>query len=241
MDKKHIINEIIRTAKENNGVPLGKDRFAHVAGIKDSDWYGKYWSKWGDAVQEAGFKPNKLQSAYDQNVLIGHVISLIREIKKFPTSGEIRLKSYNTKKFPSHNVFSRLGKKPEMTQKILNYCESNSGYEDVIEICKGVLASSEKEEREIDSKEVEPQFSYVYLMKSGRYYKIGKSDCVEKRNYEIGIKLPEESTIIHRIKTDDPFGIEEYWHKRFKDKRKGGEWFDLSSSDVKVFRRRTFM
>ena len=78
-------------------------------------------------------------------------------------------------------------------------------------------------------------------MKSGRYYKIGRSSFVEKRNYEIGIKLPEELKIIHKIKTDDPFGIEAYWHKRFEDKRKGGEWFDLSSSDVKAFRRRPFM
>jgi hypothetical protein len=75
-------------------------------------------------------------------------------------------------------------------------------------------------------------------MKSGRYYKIGKSDCVEKRHYELGIKLPEEIKIIHKIKTDDPNGIETYWHKRFEGKRKGGEWFDLSSSDVTAFKRR---
>ncbi len=241
MDKKHIIDEIIRAANENNGVPLGIGKFERLTGIKFSDWYGIYWTKFGDAVKEAGFKPNKLQSAYDQNVLIEHVISLIREIKRFPTSGEIRLKAHTAKEFPSHSVFRRLGKKSEMVQKILNYCKINPGYEDVIDICEGVLASSQVEEKKIDSKEAEPQFSYVYLMKSGRYYKIGKSDCVEKRNYEIGIKLPEESAIIHKIKTDDPFGIEEYWHKRFKDKRKGGEWFDLSSSDVKAFRRRTFM
>jgi len=242
MDKKHIIDEIKRTAKENNGISLGKQKFARVTGIKFSDWHGIYWTKWGDAVREAGFKPNKFNVAYDVNVLIENVISLIREIKKFPTSGEIKLKSHNTKEFPSHNVFRRLGKKPEMAQKILDYCKDNPEYQDIIEICKGVIASSEKEEREFGfSKEAEHQFGYVYLMKSGRYYKIGRSDYVEKRNYEIGIKLPEELKIVHKIKTDDPSGIEVYWHKRFDNKRKGGEWFDLSSSDVKAFRRRTFM
>ena len=240
MDKKHIIDEIIRTAKENNGTPLGIKKFTSETGIKPSDWLWKYWTKWGDAVTEAGFKPNKPKSAYDENVLIKHVISLIREIKKFPVQADFRMKSHNTKGFPSYKAFRRLGKKPEMAQKILNYCKSNSGYEDVIEICKGVLAPSEKESK-FDSEEAEPRFGYVYLMKSGRYYKIGRSDYVEKRNYEIGIKLPEELKIIHKIKTDDPSGMEAYWHKRFEDKRKGGEWFDLSSSDVKAFRRRTFM
>lgn len=241
MDKKHIIDEIKRTACENNGIPLGIGKFASITGIKRSDWCGKYWTKWGDALEEAGYEPNKMKSAYNGNVLIEHVISLIREIRKFPTPDELRLKAYNTKEFPSYNAFRRLGKKSEMIEKVLSYCESNSGHEDVVEICEEAFGSSEKEGREVNSKEAEPRFGFVYLMKSGRYYKIGKSDCVEKRNYEIGIKLPEKSTIIHKIKTDDPFGIEEYWHKRFKDKRKRGEWFELSTSDVKAFRRRTFM
>jgi len=239
MDKKHIIDEIKRTS--SNGVALGQQKFARITGIKKSDWYGIYWTMWGDAVREAGLEPNKFSSAYDQNLLIEYVIFLIRDKKKFPTLGDIRLKAHNTNGFPSHGAFRRLGKKIEMAQKILNYCKSNPRYEDVIEVCEEVLASSEKEEREVDSEGVEPQFSYVYLMKSGRYYKIGRSSCVEKRNYEIGIKLPEESKVVHKIKTDDPSGIEAYWHKRFEDKRKQGEWFDLLSSDVNAFRRRKFM
>jgi len=54
--------------------------------------------------------------------------------------------------------------------------------------------------------------------------------------------MPEKVAMIHVITTDDPTGIEAYWHKRFEAKRKNGEWFDLSREDVAAFkRRRKFM
>ena len=74
-------------------------------------------------------------------------------------------------------------------------------------------------------------------MKSGKFHKIGKTNSIGRREYDLAIQLPEKPTTIHVIKTDDPDGIEAYWHKRFEAKRKGGEWFDLSSSDVKAFKR----
>lgn len=241
MDKQHIISEIIRTAKENNDIPLGIGKFETETGIKQTDWKGKYWARWSDAIREARLIPNKLQSAYDKKWLIEQFISLIREVKKFPSDSEVRLKAHNVKKFPAAGTFNRLGTTIKRAETILNYCEGKSKYRDVVEICRDYIASYGKKNSIQSKEEAENEMGYVYLMKSGSYYKLGRSTNVERRNYEIGIKLPEKFEIIHKIRTDDPSGIEAYWHNRFKDRRKQGEWFELSNSDVKAFKRRKFM
>lgn len=68
---------------------------------------------------------------------------------------------------------------------------------------------------------------YVYLMQHG-----------SKREYKIGrTELPHGAQPVHVIETDDPAGIESYWHRRFEAKRLKGEWFALSADDVRAFKR----
>jgi hypothetical protein len=74
-------------------------------------------------------------------------------------------------------------------------------------------------------------------MKSGPHYKIGRTNSVGRRGSELAIKVPIPPKTIHSIETDDPIGVEAYWHKRFVDKRGEGEWFALSPEDVKAFKR----
>ena len=241
MNKEHILEEIKRTAEENNGVALGREKFEKETGIRYSDWYGKFWTRWNDALCEAGYPPNKMQAAYDEFFLLEKVISLAREIKKIPTVGELRLKAHNSDNFPNETTIrSRFGGMAGLADRILSYCENKQEYSDIVDIYRKNPATYKKD-HEFQSQESSIEFGYVYLMKSGCFYKIGSSKNVERRNYEIGIKLPENLNIIHKIKTDDPSGIENYWHNRFKEKRKQGEWFDLSNEDLSAFKRRKFM
>ena len=236
--KDHILAEIRRTA--SGGSPLGRKRFEQETGIKESDWSGRFWTRWSDAVREAGLRPNAMQDAFPEEYLLQCLVSLIRELGHFPTSAEMKLKCRQDREFPSHNTFNRLGPKAERSRRVVEVCASQEGFADVADLAAPFAASSSLADPGTDDEPVE-SFGFVYLMKSGKYYKMGRSVSAEKRAYEVQLQLPEELKLIHKIKTDDPPGIEAYWHHRFREKRIRGEWFNLTSQEVKAFRRRKFM
>ena len=243
MNRQHILAEIARTANENGGVPLGRGRFLEATGIKESDWLGKHWARWGDAVQEAGFLPNTLQVPYEDSVLFEKYASLMREIGRLPAKGDFRLKATQDKEFPAHTtIVNRLGTKAKQLQKLAEYFQDKPQYADILALVQvpASKAESPDEESEQDVSSNE-QIGFVYLLKSTRFFKIGRSNSFERRSRELAIQLPEKAETVHVIRTDDPIGIELYWHRRFESKRKNGEWFALSAQDVKAFKRRKFM
>lgn len=241
MDKQHILDEIRRTAEQNGGKPLGKAKFRDATGIRESDWSGKYWTRWNDAVVEAGFPPNLMQDSFDDMVVLRKLAEYIVEIDKYPTTAELKLRRRSDNSFPSKGVFARVGRKAEIARKLIQYCGDRDELQSVVEICRPIAAQKIKPaSREMENRAT-PEHGYVYLMKSGKYYKIGFTKSLDRRQYEIGMQLPNGIEPIHSIRTDDPAGIEAYWHRRFKDKHMNGEWFDLTPQDVAAFKRRKFM
>lgn len=242
MDKNFILREIKRTAKANGGVPLGKEKFARETGIKDTDW-NKLWVRWSDAVRDAGYEPNKLSTAYEPSELLERLVSLMRELKRFPVRAELKMKARQERGFPSHTVFDRFGRKRDLAVAVMKHVEGREEYEDIIAMCRAVLevAVPEDEDDEGPGDLTVETFGDVYLLKSGRYYKLGRSNAFGRREREIALQLPEKANTVHVIRTDDPVGIEAYWHNRFDARRKNGEWFELTSEDVKAFKRRKFM
>jgi hypothetical protein len=238
--KAHILDEIKRTAEANGGQPLGRQRFRTETGIKETDWSGKYWIRWSDALREAGYSPNQFQSAYSEQFLLRKLAAFVQELGHFPVHAELKLKAREDPEFPSHNTFAKFGGKAKMAAYLVAYCQQNDNYEDVIAICAPTASNSELEAAPKTTEGYEA-FGFIYLLKSGRYYKIGRTNAIGRRERELAIQLPEPAVVIHSIKTDDPVGIESYWHTRFKDRRKNGEWFELSTNDIAAFKRRKFM
>jgi Meiotically Up-regulated Gene 113 (MUG113) protein len=244
MNRSEIVEEIRRTAASNNGRPLGLRRFSAVTGIRQSEWEGKLWARWSDAVQEAGFRPNSLVQPLALEALAARLATVIRELGHYPTSRELRLQAHKTQAFPATRTLARLGRtRGEVVGSVRKYCESHAGFEDVLSVLASEGPSPDSVAKAAPPPENESgaAVGYVYLIRSGRYYKIGRSNSVGRRAYELAIQLPDKPNLIHAIKTDDPPGIEMYWHRRFEARRRNGEWFALSQEEIRAFKRRQFM
>lgn len=242
MSKDLILSEIRRCAEASGGVPPGWRKFEAETGISQSDWAGRYWARWGDALREAGFDPNVMKQPYSDDHLLQNLALLTNELGRFPTNRELRLRRRQDPGFPSDKVFGRLGNKRQLIARLVAFCEGHEDLADVRAICLDTVATvgpPEEPDPEPGRRGRElPPLGVVYLMKSGRHYKIGRSNSAGRRAYELAIQLPESLKVIHAIETDDPPGIERYWHERFADRRANGEWFAVTSEDVAAFRRR---
>lgn len=233
-----------RCAEQNNGVPLGRSRFEQATGIRDPDWRGRYWARWGDAVAEAGYAPNTLQNRkHTDEELLVHLVQLARQLHHFPTTPELRMQRQADPTFASDKVFAaRLGNRADQIERVMKFVEGQgSEFDDVLDLCRTAQRKLKPESAAAPSDGEVGVLGHVYLLRVGRDYKIGRASSFDRRERELAIQLPERAERVHVITTDDPVGIERYWHLRFADRRKNGEWFGLSADDVRAFKRRKFM
>ena len=139
MNKQRILDEIRRTATENGGVPLGGDRFFRATGISESAWRGRYWARWSDAVREPGFTPNALNPRIAEDTQLVQLAGFIRELGRYPTVAEMRLRKRQVEAFPNHKVLERMGERHELLDRVDDYCERTKGWSDVAALCREIL------------------------------------------------------------------------------------------------------
>jgi Meiotically up-regulated gene 113 len=235
-----ILSEIKRIAVENGGVPPGVMAFERATAITQGKWCGVFWPRWSSALEEAGFKNNTFTQKIDSFAVLQRLAILIRGEGKLPAQGEYRLLQKSDKSLPTDSTLrNHFGVRKSLVDAVITFARDNSEYSDILSL----LPKQVTKEDSIDTNSIKfaRQDGYVYFIKSGAHFKIGKSGDLERRVKEIRTALPEKADLFHTIRTDDPSGIEAYWHRRFAAKRANGEWFNLSPADIAAFKRRKFM
>jgi hypothetical protein len=127
----------------------------------------------------------------------------------------------------------------------LKFCSTDPRHIELIPLISSIPT---KQKSPLIPVEEDPKTSgYVYLVRAQTAYKIGSTRAPYRRVSEIANQSATGAELLHLISTDDPEGIENYWHRRFEEKRimglnkQSGEWFNLSADEVKAFRRRKTM
>ncbi len=227
--RAQIIAEIRRLAAVNGGKPPGAYLFERRTGLPRSSWYGKYWSRWSDAVKEAGFTPNAVSARMEETAMLAKFAGLARRLCRIPAYADLNLYRRNGGDVPHHVTYvEHFGNKRELLRRLKLWAAANPDAADI----GAMIPECEQSPPQRRSR----SNGGVYLLHSGKRYKIGCSRALEQRVRRIQRILPE-STLVHCIESDDPRGIEAYWHRRFAAKRVKGEWFELSAEDVAAFRR----
>lgn len=237
--REKIISEIKRLSAKH-GRPIGRELFEKETAIAQNAWYGVFWARWGDALKEAGFDPNAKNPKTDLESYLAKLADAFRHYEKIPVTAELRMYRKIDPSMPTHSTFDNtFGGKDEMLRQLKEWVSNKPNYADVATMLEAI---DDEPETEAVS-ETSTKDGWVYIIQYGDSYKIGAGSDLERRVKQVTTKLPDNGELIHAIRTDDPFGIENYWHKRFAEKRakNNSEFFKLSIQDVRAMKRRKFM
>jgi hypothetical protein len=235
LSAESIIKTYRTMVDERGGVPIGERVFTRESGISRYQWMGGYWRSWSAFQEAAGYSPNDPTQKIPDETLLRRFAELTMERDHVPTEADLNLKRKEDPTFPGKLVFRRWGSRDALLIAVTEYCEGKADFASVLELLS--QGNSSRLDHRLGSLHVS---GFVYLLRSGKHYKLGRTNAAGRRLRELAIQLPQKPDTVHVIETDDPEGIEQYWHRRFAERRQGGEWFALSADDVRAFKKRHF-
>ena len=233
--KSQVIQAYRHVVEQSGGRVVGQRVFLRETGYSHHLWQGVYWRSWSAFQEDAGFTPNLPTGRIPDEYLLRRFAELAQELRAIPTEPDLILKRKSDPSLPSKAAYRRWGNRDALLAKVMEFCEGTDQYSYVIGLLRDGIPA--RIERRLKAKNVA---GFVYLLRSGKSYKIGHTRALGRRLYELAIQLPQKPDTVHVIETDDPEGIEKYWHERFADRRQGGEWFALNAADISAFKSRSF-
>ena len=239
MDKADVTRRLKELAHARGG-HIGFRAFLDATGITHSWLRGQPWySGWNALHAELGLQTKRFGVARTEATGIADAVAkLIVRTERWPTDDELRRERARDPSFPSLHVIGRIRKSGELARLVAALGEVNAALQPASAIARAQLQSKPSA---VDSLPGEKIRGYVYILRSGRRYKIGRSNDSSRRYREVKLELPDETHQLHTIATDDPPGIEAYWRARFAQKRvRNTEFFKLDAEDVRAIKRRKY-
>lgn len=82
---------------------------------------------------------------------------------------------------------------------------------------------------------------FVYVLRAGPYFKIGRTVDLDTRVKQLKIQLPFAADLEHSIECQAHEESEKYWHERFQGLRVNGEWFALTPEALEEIKQCKWM
>ncbi len=242
--KDELIALLRQTAARNGDRPLGAVAFYRKAGVAKEDLWNVGLRSYGDLCELAGFRRNRLQGPMDPDQLLEKLAFLAAKLQRWPDNTDRKIAHLSDPTFPSYEAYrTARNKRGSLEQQLLDWCSTRPQYSEVQRAVEARLAQSGNHSERAQLRKVVN--GYVYLFRygnHGRDYKIGMSEDASRRHSQLSAVFPGQLPVVHVIETDDPRGIEQYWHQRFEAKRIEGkkEIFRLDPLDIAAFRSRKY-
>jgi len=202
--------------------------------LRRQDW----WTGWNPLLAEIGLGTRQFAvKRTPVQRIVEAVAELIEREGRWPTDDALSRQRKRDPEFPSLGVIRPIRKSGALAKHVAALDEAR--FAKAVQVAREHLPNIETVGADVGP--TERVKGYVYMLRSRREYKIGKSNDPSRRYGEINLLLPDETHQVHTIPTDDPSGIEAYWKRRFASKRvRKTEFFTLDATEVQAFKRRKY-
>jgi hypothetical protein len=224
-----IIVKLKSAIASNGGQPPSSRAFFKASGLNHRDLLRAGWPTYGALLQSQGLQPTEMRRGYTDEEVFRPLAELVVSLGHFPTQNEREVERHRNQAFPSSEAYIRRGRGVMLEHALREWCQTTGNFPELVQTLKQSPSAPYVAAPVVRG--------YVYMLRAGNRIKIGKESTEGARQAAAGTWL-ENPTVIHRIPTDDPEGVEKYWHERFKKQGKHvkGELFNLSAADIAAFK-----
>lgn len=225
-----------------NGGRVSFDQFVCETGIPAQRLRQQPWFPgWNALLLELGIETAVFSKPRTpEGTVVAAIARLIKRIGRWPTNDDFARARKSDDSFPSLKVISRIKNTGRLPALLKDYCSADASLSLVAGIAEAQPQADVSIDHDIEGSDRVK--GYVYMLRgSGRKYKIGHTNSPNRRFRQVQLEVPDPLVQVHSIPTDDPEGIEKYWHNRFVEKRiRNIEFFELDADDVRAFKRRKY-